>query len=83
MIRSMDGEDYYFAIHEVYYNHEGKANAWSAEPIYPGAASPNGLLEEICRMEKAFFLPSFEIKKDGEKEELVEIEVNGVTGKNR
>jgi hypothetical protein len=43
-------EEMYFAIHEVYYDSEGKPNAYSSEPVIVSSDSVKGIKWNLRRM---------------------------------
>lgn len=83
MIRHVDGEDYVFNIHEVYYDKDGKVKSWSENPIHAQGDTPIDCLEDLCLMQQAFHEPIMEINSENKgKEKLVEIvNINRVIGK--
>ena len=85
MIRTDDGDEFFFQIYEVYYDKSGKPHSWSAEPISPGGDTPVTVGEDISLMFKAITLPPFIILSDatGKKQHLSEIQVNQATGENK
>ena len=55
-----------FGIYEVYYDENGKANAWSQDPMDPYGESLEELKADLKRMMMALERPLFEIEKDKE-----------------
>jgi len=42
-MKSKDGEDDYYQIHEVYYNNKGEPSSWTKNGVTVGAESVEGL----------------------------------------
>ena len=43
VMKSKDGEDDYYQIHEVYYNNKGEPDSWTTNGVTVGAESVEGL----------------------------------------
>ena len=43
VMKSKDGEDDYYQIHEVYYNNKGEPGSWTKNGVTVGAESVEGL----------------------------------------
>ena len=43
VMKSKDGEDDYYQIHEVYYNNKGEPDSWTKNGVMVGAESVEGL----------------------------------------
>lgn len=43
VMKSKDGEDDYYQIHEVYYNNKGEPDSWTKNGVTVGAESVEGL----------------------------------------
>ena len=53
VMKSKDGDDAYYQIHEVYYDKEGKVDGYTARGTSPGGSSLQELKEDLERMLKS------------------------------
>ena len=73
IIRTVQNNTFHYSIHEVYYNKNGKIEAWTEEPVLPFGESEDELREDINHFLQAFKLPILEKGRINGKERLKEI----------
>ncbi len=57
-----DGEDWFFQIHEVYYDKEGKPNSYTSNGVSVGAESVEGINWVLGKMKKCLDKPILSVK---------------------
>ena len=57
-----DGEDWFFQIHEVYYDKEGKPNSYTANGISVGAESVEGINWVLGKMKECLDKPILSVE---------------------
>ena len=60
-VRNVNGN---YGIYEVYYDKNGKPNAWSQDPMEPYGESLEELKDDLKRMMTAFEKPLFDYEKE-------------------
>lgn len=69
IIKHEENNEFYYMIHEVFYNNKGKSDSWTKEGIAPFGETLFMLKKDYKQMAEAFSHPVLEIKKN----KLVEI----------
>lgn len=57
IVRHVDKDEKWYAIHEVYYNEKGKIFAISSEPIAPAGDNIKEINKDFSLMKRAFQKP--------------------------
>ena len=50
VMKSTHGEETIYTIREVYYDHDGSIEGWTADAVAPQGETPEELREELARM---------------------------------
>ena len=74
VIRSVEGGEPVYKIHEVYYDDNGHIEAWTEEPVLPYGEDLHELREDIHYFLQAFRQPVLEVSQKNGKEELIEVQ---------
>ena len=57
LMRRDHSGDETLAVHEVFYDDDGKVEGWTEAPCHPMGATPVGLLDDFQQMLEAFDAP--------------------------
>ncbi|MCP5537444.1 MAG: hypothetical protein H7A51_14575 [Akkermansiaceae bacterium] len=74
VIRKLRGDRLYFEIHEVYYDADGKPDAWTEDAVAPFGESLDELRRDCQIQRLAFSKPVLFVDRVGDKEILRECE---------